>query len=223
MEYKMKKGLALILAAAGTTAAVPAMAQDTGFSGPWIAGVAGYDINKPGSSQASGANPDQHANAEGAVYGAAVGYDVDMGNVVVGAESELTDSTADSTYGDPYTTFGLGSVDAGRDLYAGARIGYKLSPTTMLYAKGGYTNARFNFIGSDGTTEYSRHLDTDGYRLGAGVEHKFGSMAFGKLEYRYSNYKKGEIDFEAPNVADSSRFSIDTDRHQVVASVGVRF
>ncbi|WP_305095707.1 outer membrane protein [Croceibacterium aestuarii] len=219
----MKKGLALILATAATATAVPAMAQDAGFSGPWIAGVAGYDINKPGSSQVSAVDPDQDVNAEGAVYGAAVGYDFDMGNLVVGAEGELTDSTADSTYGNPYTTFGLGSVDAGRDLYAGARVGYKMSPTTMLYAKGGYTNARFNYIGTDGTTEYSRHLDTDGYRLGAGVEHKFGSMAFGKLEYRYSNYKKGEVDFEASGVADSDRFDIDTDRHQVVASVGVRF
>ncbi|MXO59210.1 outer membrane beta-barrel protein [Altererythrobacter salegens] len=219
----MKKGLALILATASTATAVPAMAQDTGFSGPWVAAVAGYDVNKPGSSQVSGIDPDQDVNAEGLMYGAGVGYDFDMGNLVVGAEGELTDSTADSTYNDPYTDFGLGSVDAGRDLYAGARIGYKLSPTTMLYAKGGYNNARFNFVGSDGTTSYRRHLDTDGYRLGAGIEHKLGTNAFAKVEYRYSNYSKGEIDFEADNIADSDRFDIDTDRHQVVASVGFRF
>ena len=223
MELHMKKGLALILAAGGLGMAAPAMAQDSGFSGPWVAGVAGYDINKAGSSQDDGVNAPQDANAEGMVYGGAVGYDLDMGTMVIGAEAELTDSNADSTYGDPYTTFGLGTVDAGRDLYVGARAGFKATPTTLVYAKAGYTNARFNYQGSDGSTIYATNIDTDGYRLGAGVEQKFGGNAFAKLEYRYSNYQEGEVDFEAANVADSDRFDIDTDRHQVMASVGIRF
>ena len=223
MELHMKKGLALILAAGGLGMAAPAMAQDSGFSGPWVAGVAGYDINKAGSSQDDGVNAPQDANAEGMVYGGAVGYDLDMGTMVIGAEAELTDSNADSTYGDPYTTFGLGTVDAGRDLYVGARAGFKATPSTLVYAKAGYTNARFNYQGSDGSTIYATNIDTDGYRLGAGVEQKFGGNAFAKLEYRYSNYQEGEVDFEAANVADSDRFDIDTDRHQVMASVGIRF
>ena len=223
MELHMKKGLALILAAGGLGMAAPAMAQDSGFSGPWVAGVAGYDINKAGSSQDDGVNAPQDANAEGMVYGGAVGYDLDMGTMVIGAEAELTDSNADSTYGDPYTTFGLGTVDAGRDLYVGARAGFKATPTTLVYAKAGYTNARFNYQGSDGSTIYATNIDTDGYRLGAGVEQKFGGNAFAKLEYRYSNYQEGEVDFEATNVVDSDRFDIDTDRHQVMASVGIRF
>ena len=223
MELHMKKGLALILAAGGLGMAAPAMAQDSGFSGPWVAGVAGYDINKAGSSQDDGVNAPQDANAEGMVYGGAVGYDLDIGTMVIGAEAELTDSNADSTYGDPYTTFGLGTVDAGRDLYVGARAGFKATPTTLVYAKAGYTNARFNYQGSDGSTIYATNIDTDGYRLGAGVEQKFGGNAFAKLEYRYSNYQEGEVDFEATNVVDSDRFDIDTDRHQVMASVGIRF
>jgi outer membrane immunogenic protein len=59
--------------------------------------------------------------------------------------------------------------------------------------------------------------------VGAGVEQKLGTNAFAKVEYRYSNYSEGEIDFETPDVADTDRFDIDTDRHQVVASVGWRF
>ncbi|MGX7895665.1 outer membrane protein [Tsuneonella sp. HG222] len=219
----MKKSLALILTASALGMAAPAMAQDTGFSGPWVAAVAGYDINKAGSSQDDGINTPRDQNAEGVVYGGAVGYDFDLGTMVVGAEAELTDSTADSTYGDPYTTFGLGSVDAGRDLYVGARAGFKVAPSTLLYAKGGYSNARFNYQGTDGSTIYATNIDTDGFRLGAGVEQKMGSNAFAKLEYRYSNYSEGEVDFEANNVVDSDRFDIDTDRHQVVASVGIRF
>lgn len=218
----MKKGIALLLAAGSLGAfAVPAAAQE--FTGPWIAGVAGYDINEAGSSQDDGVNVDRDQNAEGLAYGVGIGYDVDMGGFVLGAEAELTDSTADSDYSDPYTNFGLGAVDAGRDIYVGARLGFKATPQTLVYAKGGYTNARFNFIGTDGTTNYDTNIDTDGWRLGAGVEQKLGTNAFAKLEYRYSNYSKGELDFEADNIPDSDRFDIDTDRHQIMAGVGWRF
>ena len=44
---------------------------------------------------------------------------------------------------------------------------------------------------------------------------------FLKLEYRYSNYSEGEVDFEDGD--DSDRFDVDLDRHQVMAGVGVRF
>jgi outer membrane immunogenic protein len=43
-----------------------------------------------------------------------------------------------------------------------------------------------------------------------------------KLEYRYTNYGKGEFDFNG-TTPDSSRFELDTDRHNVMAGVGVRF
>lgn len=222
----MKKTVALIATGSLVAIAAPAAAQsdtDREFQGPWVAAVAGYDVNKSGSSQADGANPDEDRSVKGLVYGGAVGYDVDLGSVVVGGEAELTDSTADSDPDNAFTTFGLGEVDAGRDIYVGARVGFKAAPRTMVYGKAGYTNARFNFVGTDGTTDYSRSIDTDGYRLGAGVEQKFGRNTFAKLEYRYSNYKEGEVDFEADNIPDSDRFGIDTDRHQVVASVGLRF
>lgn len=218
----MKKGLALIGASSLAMFAVPAFAQDSSFTGPWVAGVAGYDINKAGSSQDNDVE-DIDESAEGVMYGVAVGYDYDLGNVVVGAEAELTDSEADANYDNVSEAFGLGNVDAGRDIYVGGRLGYKVMPTTLLYAKAGYTNARFNYVGSDGETDYSTNLDSDGYRLGAGVEQKFGANTFARLEYRYSNYSEGEIDFEAEDVPDGDRFDIDTDRHQVVASVGMRF
>lgn len=226
----MKNGFALLLAAGSALClATPALAQEGDFSGPWVAGVGGFDKNKAGSTIDNDADdPDgvfeENESANGIVYGAQAGYDVDLGSVVVGAEAELTDSTADSDFvGDPDTDFGLGSVDTGRDIYVGARAGFKATPNTLLYAKGGYTNARFNFIGTDGETNYEQNIDTDGWRVGAGVEQKLGGNAFAKLEYRYSNYNRAEIDFEAEGVADSDQFDIDTDRHQVMAGVGWRF
>ena len=230
----MKKSFALLLAGGSLAIlAAPAAAQDdTTFQGPWVAGVGGFDKNKAGSTIDDDVDDqdnddglhDEDESANGIVYGAAVGYDIDLGTMVIGAEAELTDSTADSDFaGDPETDFGLGSVDTGRDIYVGARAGFKATENTLVYAKGGYTNARYNFIGSDGTTDYETNLDTDGWRVGAGVEQKIGSNAFAKVEYRYSNYNTGEIDFEAEGIEDSDQFDIDTDRHQVVAGVGWRF
>ena len=222
----MTKGIALLLAAGSAMAfAAPAHAQeDRGFSGPWVAGVGGYDKNQAGDTTDDDLDEDNDQSAEGVVWGGAVGYDMDLGTMVVGAEAELTESTADtrSLDGDP-ETFGLGSVEAGRDIYVGARAGFKVTPSTLLYAKGGYTNARYNFLGTDGQVEDEQRIDTDGWRVGAGVEQKIGSNAFAKLEYRYSNYSEAEVDFEPEGIPDTDPFDVDLDRHQVMAGVGWRF
>jgi len=222
----MTKGIALLLAAGSALAiAAPAAAQeDHGFTGPWVAGVGGYDKTQAGSTADDDVNEDNDQSAEGLVWGGAVGYDVDLGTMVIGGEAELTESTADtnSTDGDP-ETFGLGSVEAGRDIYVGARAGFKATPNTLVYAKGGYTNARYGFLGTDGTVEDEQHIDVDGWRAGAGVQQKIGTNAFAKLEYRYSNYSNAEVDFEPEGIPDTDPVNVDLDRHQVMASVGWRF
>ena len=203
----------LFAVALATAAATPALAQDTApFSGLRVEGLVGYDTTDV-----------EGENSDGVTYGAQVGYDVQSSGAVFGVEGEIADSTVDECVQDLDLAGDELCVSAGRDLYVGGRAGAAVSPNVLVYGKAGYTNARFNYIGGDGTTDYSQNLDTDGLRLGAGVEQKFGAMTFGKIEYRYSNYKEGEVDFEATGVADSDRFDIDTDRHQVVASVGVRF
>ncbi len=220
----MKTSQLFLGAAAAAFLAMPAAAQDSGFSGPWVAGTVGYDQSRAGSTVDDEANEDNDESAEGVLYGVGVGYDYDLGNLVLGAEAEFTESTAETEFeDDDPEAFGLGRVETGRDIYVGARVGFKATPSTMVYAKGGYTNARFNFVGTDGTLDEEASLDTDGYRIGAGVEQRFGTNTFAKLEYRYSNYSKGEIDFETDGFDDSDRLNIDTDRHQVVASVGLRF
>ena len=226
MELTMKKGIALLLAAGSAVAlAVPAHAQeDRSFSGPWVAGVAGYDKNQAGSTSDDDANEDNDQSAEGLVWGGAAGYDMDLGTMVIGAEAELTESTADvRTLEGDAENFGLGRVEAGRDIYLGARAGFKATPNTLVYAKAGYTNARYGFLGTDGEVSDEQHIDVDGWRVGAGVEHKLGSNAFARLEYRYSKYSEAEVDFEPEGIPDTDPFDVDLDRHQLMAGVGWRF
>jgi outer membrane immunogenic protein len=226
MEHLMKKTF-LVLASGSALFSGAAMAQDTAdpgtaFSGPYVQAVVGYDKSRSGSTVDIDALRDRKQSIDGLLFGGGVGYDAAVGeNFRIGAEAEITDSTAKWTR-DAGTAFNLGRVSAGRDLYAGVKAGYVVSPQAMVYVKGGYTNARYNIVGTDGTTTARDHLDTDGWRIGGGVEMAVTSNAFAKLEYRYSNYKEGELDFDG-DTPDSSRFDIDTDRHQVVAAVGVRF
>lgn len=220
----MKK-LMIVLASGSAMTAVPAMAQDNGatFTGPRVEAILGYDMTKAGSSVDDDVNQDNDESMEGLLYGVGVGYDVDVGGFVLGAEAELTDSTAKTKYenGD-FEGFGFGNVKANRDIYVGARAGAKVTPNTLLYVKGGYTNAKFDVRTNDGTTELTEDIDTDGWRVGVGAEQALSKNSFAKIEYRYSKYGEAEIDMNG-TLPDSDRFDVDVDRHQVVAAVGWRF
>jgi outer membrane immunogenic protein len=184
---------------ATTALSAPAFAQSDDsrapFTGPRVEAVAGWD-----RVQAGGEHKD------GVTYGGGAGYDIQAGGAVVGIEGELTGSTTDSCVGARTTADPQICLKAGRDFYAGGRVGAVVGGNNLLYAKAGYTNARARVTSDNGTTVSTltgRNLD--GVRVGAGVEHSFGRSAYGKVEYRYSNYQDG------------------VSRHGVLAGVGVRF
>ncbi len=149
---------------------------------------------------------------------ALVGYDITRpgSSVDIDNADDLDQSIEDITYG-----VGVGYVEAGRDLYVGARAGILATPNTLVYAKGGYTNAQFDLLATDNSTDTETDLDLDGWRAGAGVEHALSENLFVKGEYRYSNYEEGEV--EAPSGLESDRFDVDMDRHQILMGVGYRF
>jgi len=199
------------------------MAQDVNpaFTGFRVGALAGYDGIRPGSTQDTDLDGDDQT-VNGLLYGVEAGYDFALSNFLIGVEGEYTGSTGkvETARTDP-NFFGFGSVSTGRDLYVGARAGLTVAPTTLAYVKGGYTNARLNVLASDGTVDTRENFELNGYRLGAGVEQAIGSRAYAKLEYRYSNYNNA--DFQRVDGSTTSQFDIDTDRHQVVAGVGIRF
>ncbi len=223
----MKNICALIALGSAFAASTPALAQEAtpaaSFQGLRVQAVAGYDHIRSGSTvDINSDNVKQ--SIDGVVYGGGIGYDFAVGSrVTIGADAEITGSSAsyDNNNSQP-NTFTLGRVKAGRGLYFGGRIGYALSPAALVYAKGGYTNARYNVELANGGVSQSRRLDTDGYRIGAGMEYKLNKNMFVGAEYRFSSYKRGEFDYNGAT-PDSNRFRIDTDRHQIVATAGVRF
>jgi outer membrane immunogenic protein len=178
----------LAVVAAMLSAAAPALAQDAApFTGLRAEGLIGWD-----RSQAFGGHED------GAMYGAAVGYDLQLNGFLAGAEGEISDSTVKQCEGPSGDRL---CAKAGRDLYLGGRIGTVIGGTVLLYGKAGYTNARYS-VSYNGASEGANF---DGLRLGAGAEYAIGPNSFVKAEYRYSNYED------------------DLSRHQLAAGFGFRF
>lgn len=211
-------------AVAAATLATPALAQDVAggpFTGPRVGAILGWDGLRPGSTEESNIRGDDQS-ADGLLYGADIGYDVAFSGAVVGIEGEINGSTA-KVENSPrdVNDFGYGRVKTGRDLYLGARVGVLATPTTLVYVKGGYTNARLDLTRDNTNVTTDRHYNLDGYRVGAGVEQSIRGKAYVKAEYRYSNY--GDARLEYANGANTDNFSVDTDRHQAVVGVGVRF
>jgi len=171
--------MTLIAAAAAATAfASPALAQEAkGPVGLHVDAVVGFD----------------HAGIDGfhengVLFGLGAGYDVPVSKTFsLGIDVEGTDSTAKKN-----------GLSADRDLYAGGRASFAVSPRANVYLKGGYTNARIKESGFGG-------VNLDGFRVGAGGQMLITGKAYVGAEYRYSNYELG------------------VDRHQVALILGTRF
>ena len=90
---------------------------------------------------------------------------------------------------------------------------------------GGYDQSGAGSSIDDDTDDNNndQSIEGIGYGVEAGYDIDTGGAVIGlEGEYRYSNYSEAEIDLEG-TLADSERFDVDLDRHQVMAAVGWRF
>jgi outer membrane immunogenic protein len=142
----MKKLIAL--AALATAAfASPAMASD--FAGTRIEVTAGAD------DVTGGVDPTD------VTYGGVLGYDMQIGKVVVGVEATAA------------------NVFDRADLGAAARLGYTLNKNVLAYTRVGYTNLDLGARSADGLA------------VGGGLEVKLIGSTFAKAEYRYTDFEGG--------------------------------
>lgn len=142
----MKKLIVAAAVALGLSAA-PAMARD--FSGPRFEITAGAD------DVTNGVDPTD------VTYGAALGYDLQFGKVVVGAEATAA------------------NVFDRADLGVGARLGYVVNDNVLAYARGGYTNLDLG------------RRSVDGLTVGGGLEVNVVGPVYTGVEYRYTDFEGG--------------------------------
>jgi outer membrane immunogenic protein len=186
--------------AALALSATPAAAAD--FTGPRVEIHAGWD--RPGVDDRK-LNLDDEK--DGIAYGAAVGYDVALGETLVAgveAEIDLAETDLMRVAGNTRLEF-----KPKRDIGVSARVGARVGENFLVYAKAGYVNLRLKGAvtigGTTGTTRTTFAHNGDGWRVGGGVEYAFADGAYAKAEYRYSDYEGG------------------VRRHQGLVGLGFRF
>ena len=208
----------VLLVAAGVVAsATPAAAQD--FAGIRIEGRAGYDwvsLNADFTDPTGTIEAD--SNEDGFMFGVEGGYDFPLSqNFILGVYGGIDFSDAD--FCRTFNQVDEACLEVKRNYYFGGRAGMQVGGSTLLYAKAGYSNGQAHIEFNDVDDVVSDLVDSDsrdGWHVGFGVEQNFG-MFYGKLEFVQTFY--GDLDFSNPNYA----VSLDGDRSQVVAGVGLRF
>ena len=195
-----------LIAATAAAVAGPALAQDADrFNGPFIGGQLGWQQDRQ-TLTIDGARASN--NASGLGYGGQVGYDFRLGgSAVLGLEGAVTGRTGSTDFED----FDLRQ---GRTFSATARLGYMVDDNSLLYARGGWANARFTV--DDGADRVSE--SRDGFTIGAGYERYLTNNVSARIEYNYS-------DFGSDNLSDvfETNASIAYRRHAITAGVNFRF
>lgn len=217
--------------------AVPAQAQD--LAGLRFEARAGWEQV---ATSASLPNPDEDEDEDGdellvasdkgsdPSFGVELGYDLQVGSSFVlggyaGAELSNTEMCVELVEDD------LACTELERTFTLGLRAGVALGESSLVYLKGGYSNGKF-------ATSYNADVTDDdeddavaneafsgsrgGVHVGGGVELGLTESLYAKLEYVYTDYGSRshwleDLDEDGPGLKLSS------DRHQVVAGIGLRF
>ena len=207
--------------------ATPAAAQD--FAGIRIEGRAGYDWVSINADLNDGVQElEANSDEDGFMFGLEGGYDFPVSrNFILGIYGGIDFSDADfcQTFADMPVVNPLAQVDQAclevkRNFFFGARAGAQVGGSTLIYAKAGYSNGQAEIDVNDDDDVVDDLTDSDsrdGWHLGVGLEQNFGSFFYGKLEFVQTFY--GDLDFSNPDYA----LSLDGDRSQVAAGVGLRF
>jgi outer membrane immunogenic protein len=188
----MKMRKLLLVTVAALAASSPVYAQNVS-----VEVQTGYDV--PTFDGTAGAVP-------GVSYGATLAVEMPIDeSIFFGAEVSVDKSTSDECSGAATAVSPLVCVSTGRDFGAGVRFGADIGENSSFYAMAGYTNLRVGVVADDGTGPASAGANLDGIKLGLGFRQWFGKRAYGKVEYRYSNYEGG------------------LDRHQGLVGIGYQF
>ena len=168
--------------AAGIAAAsLASTASAAEFNGPFVGAQVGWtsnEVKNPETSLGSVPLEDDQQSITGGIY---AGYDRKVADhVVIGVEGGLDFASDDDLHsslaGDSFT------IDPKRSFDLTARAGYLTDPSTLVYARGGYTNARTenSLVNAAGTA--TAYDNRDGWLVGGGVERQFMSNASARLK-----------------------------------------
>ncbi len=170
----------------------PAMVVARTWTGLYIGGHVGYAHDRYRSTDLVLGDTDT-STANGFIGGGQIGFNYQMGSIVVGVEGDYSWSNIKQETVDPFLT-GTGATATFKNNYfatAGGRLGYAWDPV-LLYVKGGAAWSKDQFDYADALGTARGRFNHTGWFVGAGVEwFLFNTNWTGKIEYDYLNF--GEI------------------------------
>ena len=217
----------VIVLAAMTIPAAPALAQDAGVE-RWDGVYAGVNA---GGSWASGdmtaytpynsydGFPVTDLNDASFAGGLQIGYNKQMGGLGLGAEASLnfTGMKKETTSSTPGTLFW-------RNSNFNATVGPRVTiatPSFAVYGKGGLAVGKFEVGHNQNGTLISAEETAYGYMLGAGVDVAVGPKLSLGVQYEYQDYGQGNI--HVPSTNSDIFISPNATIHNVKAVVNYRF
>lgn len=200
------------------------------WRGLYIGLNAGYGFSNNDSSNLSGpgvAGNFGSMEPEGLLAGGLVGFNVQYGALVLGAEADLAYSDISDSAGGPV---------GGTGYFAGAttdinwlstlrgRLGYAVGPT-LLYVTGGlaFADVDHTVLATNGVNSVamsSSGIDT-GYTVGGGIERALGGGWSTKLEYLYVDL--GDETLSGISIPDNTAFTSKTETEFHTVRLGVNY
>jgi len=230
--------LGIILPLLAGLAATPAYAQDLGLTGR-VEVRAGYDEVRADIRFQNSLYADDFGVGD-VMFGAEVGADANISqSLLIGAYGGIDFSKVDGCEENPFFNRVNARrdnvcIDAGRNIYAGARVGVRVGDGGLIYGKGGFSRGKFEgsytvttaVAGQRTGQIFSGRDQVDGYHFGGGFELGLGRSAYVKAEYLHHRYKPAFTDLL--NTAVTTNPLVNTDRfdphrHQLLLGVGFRF
>ena len=173
---------------------------------------------------------------DGGFFSLGVGLDYQVNSrFVVGAFFDYDwadlDTSLDASLNFLGTTFGAGADIEVEDMWSiGGRLGYLVSPSTMLFVTAGYSQADVSDLTANasglGSVTLARVGDFDGYFIGGGAEMKITKAISIKGEYRYTDLDSEVITLlpgTAPEINNFVTTKLDPDIQTARVSLNYRF
>ncbi len=206
----------------------PLPAAAPSWTGLWVGGHIGYDIEKQRSETSLGGGPvafDISSAADAFAYGIGIGYHHQLNNVVLGVLTDFsfTNASKQSTIGACPACVVVGDAKIDRTWYAGAQIGYLIMPRALLFTSVGYTTVYSDTVLGVPTLAAGVLGDRGGITYGAGLE-VLGEKGFAvKLEYRFIDLGNDSTAWLAGGTPTGIVSHVDTNIHQIMLGASLKF
>ncbi|MDH4442008.1 MAG: porin family protein [Rhizobium sp.] len=199
--------------AVSTVAEAPIAAESTERGFEWTGGYAGVTGGYgwlDGRFETAGLNP-LDGNFDGGSLGAFAGFNTQFdNNFVIGIEGDLEHNWNEENLATLLGTF-TGKADWQGSIRG--RLGYSFG-RALVYASAGWAAAH---VDAELQGIASTRETYNGYTVGAGVDYAVTDRIFGRLDYRYNDFRSKDLDFAGTTVES------DLSQHTVKLGVGVKF